>query len=240
MPRWLYLVWVYTMIGLWTLVVFPSSFLVTLLTGSHRIGHRVHSGFWGRMILRSCGVHLRVHNLDRLRPDTSYVLMINHNSHFAGYAVAAGVPLQWRAVLAMKLRKIPVFAWIALLAGHIFIDTRRTPRAIATLNAAAEEMRAGISVLIFPEGKHHDGLRLLPFRSGGFHLAVHAGVPIVPITAVEHRRPGRAGSVAALDLHIDAPIPTLNTSVENVPQLMEQTRNAMMLHLLGNEPGPPL
>jgi len=229
MRRWLYLGWVYTMIGAWTLVVFPSSFIVTLITGSHRIGHRIHSGFWGRMILRSCGVRLRVHGLDQLRPEASYVLMINHNSHFAGYAVAAGVPLQWRAVLGQKLRKIPVFAWIALLAGHIFIDTRRTPQAIATLNAAAATIRGGISVLIFPEGAHHEDRELLRFRSGGFHLAAQAGVPIVPLTAVERRRPGSAGRVDTLDLYIDSPI---STAVD-VPRLVEQTRTVMLARLRG-------
>jgi 1-acyl-sn-glycerol-3-phosphate acyltransferase len=231
MRRGLYLAWVYSMIGLWTLVVFPSSFVVTLLTGSHRIGHRVHARFWGRMVLRSCGVTLRVHNLKRLRSDRSYVLMINHNSHFAGYAVAAGLPLQWRAVLAMKLRKIPVFSWIALLAGHIFIDTRRTPRAIATLNAAAEKIHRGLSVLIFPEGKHHEDTNLLPFRAGGFHLAVHAEVPIVPLTVVEQRWPGQAGITRSIDLYIDEPIPTSGLSAQDVAGLVEATRAVMAKHL---------
>ena len=231
MSRGLYLVWIYTMIGLWTLVVFPSSFLVTLLTGSHRIGHRLHARFWGHMILWSCGVRLRVHNAERLRRNASYVLMINHNSHFAGYAVAAGIALQWRAVLGIQLRKIPVFAWIALLAGHIFIDTRRTPRAIATLNAAADKLHSGLSVLVFPEGKHHDDPALLPFRSGGFHLAVHAGIPVVPLTAVERRRPGRSGSVASLDLYVDSPLATMDRTPEDVPILVERTRAAMQAHL---------
>lgn len=233
MRRTLYLGWVYTMIGLWTLIVFPSSFAVTLLTGSHRLGHRLHARLWGRMILLSCGVRLRVHDLDHLRPHASYVLMINHNSHFAGYAVAAGLPLQWRAVLGMKLRKIPVFAWIALLAGHIFIDTHRTRRAIATLNTAADKIHSGLSVLIFPEGRHHDHADLLPFRAGGFHLAVHAGVPIVPLTAVEERRAGRAGSVRALDLYVDAPIATMDRISDDIPILIERTAAVMAAHLSG-------
>lgn len=240
MRRWLYLAWVYTMIGLWTLLVFPSSLLITVLTGSHRIGHRVHSRFWGRMILWSCGVRLRVHHIERLRRDASYVLMINHNSHFAGYAVAAGIPLQWRAVLGIKLRKIPVFAWIALLAGHIFIDTRRSRRAIATLNAAADKLHSGLSVLIFPEGKHHDETSLLPFRAGGFHLAVHAGIPVVPLTAVERRRQGSTGSVAVLDLYIDTPIATMDRTAEDVPILLERTRAAMEVHLAGQAKDPPV
>ena len=231
MRRLLYLGWVYGMIAVWTVVVFPSSFVVTLATRSHRIGHRIHSAFWGRMILRSCGVRLRVHHVDRLHPAGAYVLMINHNSHFAGYAVAAGIPLQWRAVLGMKLRKIPVFAWIALLAGHIFVDTRHTSRAIATLNAAAEKIRNGISVLIFPEGAHHESRDLLPFRAGGFHLAIRAGVPIVPLTVVEERRRGPAGIVHRIHLHVDEPIPTHGQSPSDVPQLIEKTRSAMTAHL---------
>lgn len=231
MRPWLYLGWVYTMIGLWTLVVFPSSLIVTVLTGSHRIGHRIHARFWGRMILSTCRVRLRVHNADRLRRDRSYVLMINHTSHFAGYAVAAGIPLQWRAVLGIKLRTIPVFAWIALLAGHIFIDTQRSRRAIATLNAAADKLHSGLSVLMFPEGKHHEDAALLPFRSGGFHLAVHAGIPVVPLTAVERRRAGSTGSVAVLDLYVDTPIDTMDRTADDVPILVDRTRAAMQAHL---------
>lgn len=231
MRRALYIGWVYTMIGVWTLLVFPSSLIVTVVTGSHRIGHRLHARLWGRMILLTCGVRLRVHGGDRLRPNESYVLMLNHNSHFAGYAVAAGIPLQWRAVLGIKLRKIPVFAWIALLAGHIFIDTRRTRSAIATLNAATHKMHGGLSVLIFPEGQHHDDAGLLPFRTGGFHLAVHAGVPVVPLTAVEQRRPGPARSVRTLDLYVDEPLPTLDRTADDVPVLLELTRAVMSARL---------
>jgi 1-acyl-sn-glycerol-3-phosphate acyltransferase len=229
MRRVLYLVWVYFMIALWTVIVFPSSVLLTLLTGSHRIGHRVHARFWGRMILASCGVRLRVHGATQLEKGAAYVLMLNHNSHFAGYCVAAGLPLQWRAVLAMKLRKIPVFSWIALLAGHIFIDTRRTPAAIASLNAAATKIRGGLSVLVFPEGAHREGRDLLPFKSGGFHLAVAAQVPVVPITAVEQR--AASGRVAVIDLYVDSPIATSGLTSDDVPALLQQTRAVMAARL---------
>jgi len=221
----LYLAWIYTMIGLWTLIVFPSSLLVTLLTGSHRIGHRIHSRFWGRMILASCAVRLRVHGAEHLGRDGAYVLMLNHNSHFAGYAFAAAVSLQWRAVLGLKLRKIPVFGWIGRLAGHVFVDTRRTPAAIASLNAAAEKIRGGLSVLVFPEGRHHDTRDLLPFKSGGFHLAIAARVPVVPVTAVERRGP--LGRVRTIDLYIDDPIATEGLTTDDVPRLVEETRSQM-------------
>jgi 1-acyl-sn-glycerol-3-phosphate acyltransferase len=201
---------------------------VTLITGSHRIGHRLHARLWGRAILATCGVRLRVHGLEALDPRSPYVFMINHNSHFAGYAVAAGIPMQWRAVLGMKLRKIPVFGWIGALAGHIFVETRNTPAAIETMNRAAKKIRSGLAVLVFPEGAHHDDGALLRFKSGGFHLAVHAQVPLVPLTAVEHRRGVR---VRVLDLYVDPPIPTAGSTPEDVPRFVERVRQAMMRHL---------
>ncbi len=231
MTRSLYLAYVYASIGLWTLLVFPSSVLVTLVTGSHRIGHRVHARFWGRAILASCGVRLRVHGMHHLDPKGTYVFAINHNSHFSGYAAAAALPHQWRAVLGIKLRKIPVFAWIAMLAGHIFIDPRRTPAAIETLKAAATKIRTGLSVLIFPEGRHHDGAGLLPFRSGGFHLAVQAQVPIAPLVAVERRKPGGVGIVHAVDLYIEPPVPTAGCTAADVPALLAAVRQVMLERL---------
>jgi len=231
MKRVLYLAYVYAAIGFCTLLVFPSSVLVTLITGSHRIGHRVHARFWGRAILASCGVRLRVHGMQYLDPAGAYVFVINHNSHFSGYAAAAALPHQWRAVLGIKLRRIPVFAWIALLAGHIFIDPRNTAAAVETLKVAAAKMRTGLSVLIFPEGRHHDGPGLLPFRSGGFHLAVQAQVPIIPLVAVERRRPGRAGIVRAVDLYIEPPVPTAGCTPADVPALLEAARRTMLERL---------
>jgi 1-acyl-sn-glycerol-3-phosphate acyltransferase len=238
MRQSLYLAWVYTMVGVWTLSLLPSSLLITVLTGSHRVAHRVHSRFWGRMILWSCGIRLQVHHLERLRRDGSYVLMINSTSRFAAYVVAAGMPLQWRAMLGIQVRRIPVFAWLALLAGHIFIDTRRSRQAMATFNAAADKLHGGLSILVFPEAKHHEGTRLLPFRAGGFHLAVHAGIPVVPLTVVEQRRSGTTCSVAALDLYVDFPLATMDRTAEDIPILLERTRAAMQGHLAGQEGGP--
>src|SRR2546428_8447818 len=120
MSRRLYLVAVYATVGLWTSVVFPSSLLVTLATGSHRVGHRLHARFWGRMILRTCGVALRVHGLERLARDRSYVFMANHASHFDGYAIAATLPHQWRAPPLPRVRPVPGLRWVGVPAGHAF------------------------------------------------------------------------------------------------------------------------
>ena len=230
MSRRLYLIAVYATVGLWTSVVFPSSVLVTLATGSHRVGHRLHARFWGRMILRTCGVTLRVHGLARLARDRSYVFMANHASHFDGYAIAATLPHQWRAVLDAWIRRIPVFGWIGVLAGHVFLDRSQSATAVEALNRAAGVIRGGISVLIFPEGTFNEDARLRPFKRGGFHLALRAGVPIVPLTVVETAT-GPARVVRAIDLHVGEPIETAALGEAAIPALMEQVRAEMARHL---------
>jgi 1-acyl-sn-glycerol-3-phosphate acyltransferase len=220
---------VYTVVALATLAVFPSSLLVTLVTGSHRLGHRLHARLWGQLILALCGVSLRVHGLERLSGDRAYVLMCNHASHFDGYAVAAALPLQWRAVLGAWIRPIPVFGWIGMLAGHVFLDRSRSGRAIRTLNEAVAKIRGGLSVLIFPEGTFNDGGPLSPFKRGGFHLAVAAGVPVVPMTVVE-TVVGPIRRVRAIDLYIGAPEETSGLNHDALPDLMASVRTEMARH----------
>jgi ribosomal protein L11 methyltransferase len=229
-----FLVYLYGVVGLCTLAVFPSSVLVTLVTGSHRVGHRLHARLWGRLILSTCGVRLRVHGLERLERGRAYVLMANHGSHFDGFAIAAALPLQWRAVLDAWVRRVPVFGWIGMLAGHVFLERGRSPAAIATLNRAIRQLDGGISVLIFPEGAFNDTGVLRPFKRGGFHLAVRAAVPIVPLTVVETRA-GRAGRVVGIDLHVGEPIDTAGCDDEAIPALMARVEAEMSRLLPGVE-----
>jgi len=67
---------------------------------------------------------------------------------------------------------------------------------------------------------------------------VHAGIPVVPLTAVERRRSGTGGSVAVLDLYVDPPIPTMDRTAADVPILMERVRHAMQQHLTDAAPQP--
>ena len=64
------------------------------------------------------------------------------------------------------------------------MDRRNREAAIASLRFAAEVLRSGVSMTIWPEGTRSTDGRLLPFKKGPFHLAMESGVPIVPITLV--------------------------------------------------------
>ena len=77
------------------------------------------------------------------------------------------------------------------LAGNIFIDRGNNSRAVRSVDAAGQKMKkAGLSLWIFPEGTRHmsEAPDMLPFKKGGFHLAINAGIPIIPIVVENYWR----------------------------------------------------
>src|SRR5205814_1158795 len=71
----------------------------------------------------------------------------------------------------------PVFA----IAGTVFIDRFHHDRAVQAMAPAVDALRAGLSIVIAPEGTRSTTPRLGRFKKGAFHLALAAEVPIVPI-----------------------------------------------------------
>jgi len=77
---------------------------------------------------------------------------------------------------------VPLFGWALALANQVIIDRDNRAQAIQSLSRAAERIRSGENVILFPEGTRADDAVLHEFKSGGFHLALEAGVPIIPTT----------------------------------------------------------
>ena len=151
------------------------------------VPHKV-AVFWAKSILFASRVKIRVIGAETLRPDQSYIFMANHESNFDILALFAGLPVQFRWLAKAELFKIPIFAQGMRGCGYISIDRSNRESAFRSLREAAEKIKSGVSVMIFPEGtRSHDG-RLLPFKKGGFVLAKGAGVPVVPIAIKGSRR----------------------------------------------------
>ena len=197
-------------VGLNTVVVSPMIVLVAWF--DERAGYRVCQG-WVRANLLTSGVRVRTHPLATLDPSTPYVFMSNHRSHFDVLAAIAALPeFQLRWVAKKELTRVPIFGWALRHTGHVIIDRSDTAQAVASLRAAEARMRDGISVIIFPEGtRSPDGASLLPFKKGGFMLALETGVPIVPlaISGSERVLPKSSWWIRSgtIDVAVGAPIP---------------------------------
>ncbi|MGD9008732.1 MAG: lysophospholipid acyltransferase family protein [Desulfobacteraceae bacterium] len=158
-------------------------FLAICCSFFSRTGNSVHliARFWGKTILWVSGIRVTAIGLDRIRGLTSCIFMSNHQSNFDIPVLLSHLPKQFRWLAKAELFKIPIFGRSMSGAGYISIDRSDRTSAFESLARAAETIRNGTSVMIFPEGTRSKDGRLLPYKKGGFVMAVDAQVPIVPI-----------------------------------------------------------
>ena len=143
---------------------------------------------WVSGVLRVCGIRVVHAGIDRIDPQQPYVIMSNHQSAVDIAAIVVTLPVSFRFVAKRELTWIPLFGWAIWLGGHVIIDRGRRERAVASLRRAGERIRQGTNVIIFPEGTRSETGELREFKSGGFHLALEAQVPILPVTVSGSRR----------------------------------------------------
>jgi len=184
-----------------------------------------------RWILWSCRVQVETEGLEYIQRDQPYVVMSNHQSLFDIAVLADTLPLTWRFVAKRELTRIPFFGWGMLAAGHVVIDRQDNERSVRSLKLAAERVRSGTSVIIFPEGTRSPDGALRRFKSGGFHLAIEAGVPILPATVSGSRRitPRKSLRVESglIRVRYGKPIPTAGLTSDDRERLKEQVRQAI-------------
>ncbi|MBW2433993.1 MAG: 1-acyl-sn-glycerol-3-phosphate acyltransferase, partial [Deltaproteobacteria bacterium] len=139
--------------------------------------------------------------------------------------------VQFRWLAKMELFKIPIFGHAMRKAGYISIDRNNRESAFKSLELAAEKIRNGVSVLIFPEGTRSRDGRIQPFKKGGFVMAIESGVPIVPVIISGARAIMTKGKFRVnpgqIRLSIQKPIDTTIYSRDTKEALMERVRRVI-------------
>jgi len=239
--RWLYKPWV----GLVYIPYLAVSTVVwgvlaaTIASVSPRAGF--HCGtIWSRCLCWANFTPVFVHGRDHIRPGQSYVIMANHSSHFDVLAFYGHWIRQFRWVIKQELRKVPGLGWGCATIGHIFVDRSNRAAAIASLEAARPQLQGGVSVLFFPEGTRSPDGDLLPFKKGGFMMAMQLGLPILPVTITGTREVLPARTIAllpgAVHIQIGDPIDTTSYGEDERDRLMEDVREAIARHLPARRP----
>lgn len=186
---------------------------------------------WARILLAICRVELVIEGAQRITPPGPFLFLSNHQSQFDILAVVLAIPLQFRILAKKELFYIPVFGWVLKLAGFVGIDRGNREKAIRSLDQAAQRLRQGMSLLIYAEGTRSLDGRLLPFKKGGFVLAIQAGVPILPIVIQGSREILPKGSLTirpgTIRLTVGEPIDPARFTLERKEALMEAVRAAM-------------
>jgi 1-acyl-sn-glycerol-3-phosphate acyltransferase len=173
-------------IGLYTIILGAVSMVSSLFD---RRGHVAHAcaRAWSRLILKTTGVRVTVDGLARLRPDTTYVFVSNHQSIYDTPVVFASLPYQIRIIAKQSLARFPVVGWHLRRGGHLFVDRERPDRAgiLARWRALVSE---GLSLIIYAEGTRSPDGHVARFKAGSFLLAMQAGLPVVPLSIVGTRQ----------------------------------------------------
>lgn len=222
----------YLLISIYTIVWGTIGVTIAPLDRSGRASSWVARS-WIRWVLWSCRISVRAEGLENLRQAAPCVIMANHQSVFDIAAIVAILPVHWKFVAKRELLWIPFFGWALALGRQVVIDRGQRERALRSLAHAARRMREErFSVVIFPEGTRSREARLGPFKSGGFHMAIEAGVPIVPATVSGSQRITPKHSLrvesGVIGLRFGAPISTRGReSREARRALQDEVRQAI-------------
>ncbi|MDT0632975.1 lysophospholipid acyltransferase family protein [Rubrivirga sp. S365] len=189
---------------------------------------------WARAIFACAGIRLRVVERAAL-PDGPVVFVANHQNAIDIPATSVGLPRPFLYVARHELRAWPIVGWVLEKSACIFIRRDNPREALKSLGAAADRVRAGESVLLFPEGGRSHGHALAPFMRGPFLLAIEAGVPIVPVALVGHTGVADEKALAArpgeVHLVLGTPIPTAGLRRRDAGELGERVRAALEAEL---------
>lgn len=142
---------------------------------------RRQTRFWARGLAFGTGIRVHTYGAWRLEEGRHYLLMANHQSLTDVLALFIALPMVPGFVAKSELRRVPIFGQAMEVGGHVFLQRGRHREAVRALRNAAEEIRAGKTVVVFPEGTRASRLEVQPFKRGVFHLAKQAQVPVVPV-----------------------------------------------------------
>jgi len=161
-------------------LVLPIFVLHAWLTGSPELLYAVAMRAV-RLILKIAGVRLRIEGLENI-PAGVCIFAANHVSNIDPPALVPSIPRRVAILVKKELFHVPFLAAAMRAADFVPVDRGDKESAAASVDLAIERLRAGRSFLVYPEGTRSPDGRLKPFKSGGFVMAIQAGVPVVPVS----------------------------------------------------------
>jgi 1-acyl-sn-glycerol-3-phosphate acyltransferase len=202
-------------------------------SGMYALGH---VGVW--LALTLAGIRYRVAGRENV-PDTAVVFCSNHESNVDPPVLFRALHRQLHILYKAELRKVPIMKTAFDVGGYVAVERGDRTKSMESIARGAESLRSGNSFLIFPEGTRSRTGDLLPFKKGGFIMAIQAQVPVVPVAVRGGRAAMRKGSPIVRPVHVSVrigrPIPTRGLTVDDRDALIATVRGEIQ-KLLDEEP----
>lgn len=185
--------------------------------------------------LKLAGIHYRVTGREHVDPTRAVVYCSNHVSNLDPPVLFQALHPRLKVLYKASLRKIPILGYALEVGGFVAVNRENREASFASIDRAVASIRAGNTFLIFPEGTRSRSDELLPFKKGGFVMAIKAQAPIVPVAISGSRDSMRRGSAVihpvTVDVQIGEPIETAGLTVDDRDTLIEQVRGQIQAML---------
>jgi len=217
---------------LWSAGCITLALAVYAVTRRPRLPLAMARRLWAPGLVAAAGARVEVEGRDRLDLGRPLLFAANHQSVIDIPTLFVALPIPLRFILKRELRRMPFLGWYVTAMGMVFIDRRASSEAIEALHAAARVLRAGASLVCFPEGTRSRAGVIRPFKNGAFAVAIEAQAPVVPVAILG------AGAVLPADgfrvrpgtirVRFGEPIPTAGLAAEDRTDLARRTREAIV------------
>ena len=222
------------LVCIWLVVSCLISYVAVILPIRNKDINAIFSKIFAWGTFRILKIRIEVEGAERLDPSRPCVFVGNHQSGLDlplfGQLIARGT----LAVGKHELIWIPFFGPLFFLAGNITIRRQKHQHALAGLFEGVKAIRTRhVSIFIFPEGtRNRSGKPLLPFKKGGFYMALKSGVPVVPMVSspmghLLDLKSGRLGG-GVVKIRVLPPVITRGRSEKELSQLVEEVRGQML------------